>query len=96
MCFILDIIISRTQVASRGRGGNTNCCFKAKGVDTKSETSHTANGISRKVKKDVSGKPIRRMGDQSFLCRQRVPLVISKRFAVALSRVTIRKRCLKL
>ena len=41
MFFILDIIISLTQVASRGRGGIQSCCFKAKGVDTKSETSHT-------------------------------------------------------
>ena len=57
--------------------------------------SHTANDISRKVKKHVSGKPIRRMVNQSSLCRQCAPLVINKRFAVALSsrRVAIRKRC---
>ena len=52
--FILDIIISLTQVASRGRDGISSCCFKAKGVDTKSsETSHTVIDISRKVKKHV-------------------------------------------
>jgi hypothetical protein len=66
------------------------------GVDTKSETSHTANDILRKVKKHVPGNPIGRMGNQSFLCRQCAPLVIGKRFAVALSRVAIRKRCPKL
>jgi len=61
--FVLDIIIiSLTQVASRGISGIPSCCFKAKGVDTKSETSHAVNGISRKVKKHISGKPIRRMG----------------------------------
>jgi hypothetical protein len=49
------LIISLPRVASRGRGGNPNCCFKAIGVDTKSETSNTANDISRKVKKHVSG-----------------------------------------
>jgi hypothetical protein len=100
MSFVLYIIISLTQleVASRGRGEIPSCCFKAKGVDTTSETSHTANGISRKVKKHVPGKPIRRMGNhQSSLCRQSAPLVTSKRFAVTLSRsVAIRKRCPKL
>ena len=65
-------------------------------MDAKSETSHTANDISRKVKKHVPGKPIGRMGNQSSLCRQCAPLVISKRFAVALSRVAIRDRCPKL
>ena len=92
MSFVLYIIISLTQleVASRGRGEIPSCCFKAKGVDTTSETSHTANGISRKVKKHVPGKPLRKLGNQSSLCRQCAPLVISKRFAVALSRVAIR------
>ena len=48
-----------------------------KGVDTKSEASHSANDISRKVKKHVPGKPTRRMGNQSSLCRQCAPLVVS-------------------
>ena len=54
-------------------------------MDTKSESSHTADNISRKVKKHVPGKPIGRMGNHSSLCRQCAPLMISKRFAVALS-----------
>ena len=53
-------LISLTQVASRGRVGIPSCCFKAEGVDTKSETSHTADDILRKLKKHVSRKPIRR------------------------------------
>ena len=81
---ILDIISSK-QVASRGRGEIPSCCFKAKDVDTKFETSRTANDISRKVKGHVSGKPIRKMSDQSSLCRQCAPLVISTRFAVAVA-----------
>ena len=61
--------ISLTQVASKGRSGVPSCCLKAKGVDTNSEASHFANNISRKIKKHVSGKPIKRMGNQSSLCR---------------------------
>ena len=52
MFFILDIIISLTKVARRGRGGRggiPSCGFNTNGVDTKSETSQTANDISRKV-----------------------------------------------
>jgi hypothetical protein len=67
-----------------GACSERSCCFKAKGVDTKSETSHTANTILRKVKGHV---PVRRMGNQSSLCRQCAPLVISQRFAVAPSRL---------
>jgi len=52
--------------ASRGRGGILSCSFNAKGVNTKSETSHTVNDISRKVKKNVPGKPMRRMGSQKL------------------------------
>jgi hypothetical protein len=76
------LIISLPQVASRGRGGNPNCCFKAIGVDTKSETSNTANDISRKVKKHVSGKhgrynllPIYHKNESSqVLSQQHLPL----------------------
>ena len=57
-----------------------------KGVDTKSEASHSANDISRKVKKHVPGKPTRRMGNQSSLCRQCAPLLVTSQcLAVALS-----------
>jgi hypothetical protein len=54
----MENIISLSQVASRGRSRIPSCCLKAKAVDTMSETSHTANDISRKVKKHVPGKPI--------------------------------------
>jgi hypothetical protein len=57
MFLVLDIT-SLTQDTSRERGGIPVCCFKAKGVNTKSETSHTVN--DRKVKKHVPGKPIAR------------------------------------
>jgi hypothetical protein len=70
-------------------------CFKAKGVDTKSETSHTVNDISREVKKHVPGKPIRRMGKQRSLCRQCTPLVISVLLLRSIGWF-IRKRCPKL
>ena len=55
-CFILAIVISLTQVTSRGRGGFQSCCFKAKRVNTKSEMSRAAmSDILRKVKVHVSG-----------------------------------------
>jgi hypothetical protein len=41
-------------------------------------------------------EPVRRMGNQSSSCRHYAPLVISQRFAIALCRVAIRKRCPKL
>jgi hypothetical protein len=41
-------------------------------VDAKSETSHSADDISRKVKKHVPGKPIGRMGNQIELFVQAV------------------------
>jgi hypothetical protein len=72
---------SASHKSQVGEGGEVEfqvaSCFKAKGVDTKSETSHTVNDISREVKKHVPGKPIRRMGKQRSLCRQCTPLVIS-------------------
>jgi hypothetical protein len=46
MLFILDIIISFTQITGRGGGGVPCCGLKAKGVDTQSETGNTANDIS--------------------------------------------------
>jgi hypothetical protein len=61
-------------------------------VDAKPETSYNADNISRKVKKHVPGKPIGRMGKHSSLCRQCAPLVMSKRFAVALSRVGYQRK----
>jgi hypothetical protein len=61
-----------------------------------SETSHhTVNDILRKVKKYVSRKPIRRMGNQSSLCRHCAPLVISVLLLRSIGWF-IRKRCPKL
>ena len=52
MLFILDIIISLTQITQitgRGGPGVPYCGLKAKGVDTYSETRNTANDISWEV-----------------------------------------------
>jgi len=62
-------------------------------VNTKSETSCTANDIVRQVKKHVFGKVVRRMSDQSPFDRKNTPLVISRAFAVVLSRMSFRTRC---
>jgi hypothetical protein len=61
-------------------------------VNTKSETSCTANDITRQVEKHVFGKDVRRqMSDQSPFGRKRTPLVISSRaFAVVFSRKSFR------
>jgi hypothetical protein len=45
MRFILDIIISFTQITGRGGAGVPYCGLKAKGVDTQSETGNTARHI---------------------------------------------------
>jgi hypothetical protein len=45
MLFILDIIISLTQITGRGGAGVPCCGLKAKGVDTQYETGNTANDI---------------------------------------------------
>ena len=49
MLFILDIIVSLTQITGRGRSGAPCCGLKAKGVDTQSESGNTANDISWEV-----------------------------------------------
>jgi hypothetical protein len=55
-------------------------------VNTKSETSCTANDITRQVEKHVLVKDVRRMSDQSPFCRRSTPsLVISSAFAVVFS-----------
>jgi hypothetical protein len=58
MLSILDIIVSlsashKSQVGEEVEIQIVPRGFNAKGVDTKSETSHTANDILRKVKKHV-------------------------------------------
>eukprot|EP00983_Pelagomonas_calceolata_P050193 1141847-Pelagomonas_calceolata.AAC.1 len=45
MLFILDIIISRTEVTVWGRPAMPSCCLVAKGVNTESKSSHAANDI---------------------------------------------------
>jgi hypothetical protein len=51
-------------------------------VDTKSETSCTANDITRQVEKHVFGNDVRRMSGQSPFGRKSTPLVIGRAFAV--------------
>ena len=43
--FIMDIVISLTQITGRGGAGLPCCGLKAKGVDTQYETGNTANDI---------------------------------------------------
>jgi hypothetical protein len=61
MLFILDTIISLTQMTGRGGPGVPCCGLKAKGVDTQSETGNTANDISsgRSRKIDSEGQGCR-------------------------------------
>ena len=65
----------------------------APGVDTKSETSCTANDITRQVDKHVFGKDVRRMSDHSPFGRKSTLLGISRALAVVLSRMNFRMRC---
>jgi len=62
-------------------------------VNTKSETSCTANDITRQDEKHIIGKDERRMSDQSLFCRKSTPLVICRAFAVVFSRMSFRIRC---
>ena len=49
MLFILDIIISFTQITGRGGAGVPCCGLKAKGVDTQSKTGNTLDDTSWEV-----------------------------------------------
>jgi len=62
-------------------------------VNTKSETSCTANDIVRQVKKHVFGKVVRRMSDQSPFDRKSTPLVMGGAFTVVFSWMRVRIRC---
>jgi len=53
-------------------------------VGTKSEASHAANNVMRKIKKHVSRKGLWRMCDQGPPGREGTPLMVSGAFAVAL------------
>jgi hypothetical protein len=72
------------------------------GCYTKSDTSCTANDITRQVQEHVFGKDVRRMSDQSRLCRKKsTPLVISRAFSVVFSftcfRISVQhSKCLSL
>ena len=70
MLLILSII-SITQVTGGGITLIPCRCLKMQGVNTKSETSCTANDTTRQVEKHVFGKDIRRMSDQSPFGRKR-------------------------
>jgi len=61
-------------------------------VGTKSEASHAANNVARKIKKHVSRKGVWRMCDHGPTGREGTPLMVSGAFAVALS-IYIRIRC---
>ena len=95
MLFILDIIISFTQITGGGGSGVPHCGLKAKGVDTQSETGNTANGISWEVKEKFA-KVVGRKSSQSLFGGQCTPSVVSENFAVVLSWAAVRIGCLKL
>jgi hypothetical protein len=76
MLFILDVIISLTQITGRGGPGVPCCGLKAKGVDTQSETGNTVNDISWEVKEHVVGKAVGRTSIQSLFWGQCIPSCI--------------------
>ncbi len=78
-------VIITAQVTSRGGIVSPGHCFNWYGVGTKSGACYAANNVTRKVKKHVSGKDLRRMSDQGPLSWEGAPLVISGEFDVALS-----------
>jgi len=88
-----------TQVTSRGGIVSPGHSFKSLStrVGTKSEASHAANNVARKlplkIKKHVSRKGVWRMCDQGPLGREGAPLMGSGAFAVALLWMNIRIRC---
>eukprot|EP00983_Pelagomonas_calceolata_P028878 905419-Pelagomonas_calceolata.AAC.1 len=55
MLFILDIIISRTEVTVWGRPVIPSCCLIAKGVNMESKSSNAANDIMGEVMEHVFG-----------------------------------------
>jgi len=62
-------------------------------VGTKSEASHAADNVTRKIKKHVFRKGVWRMCDHGPPGREGAPLMVSGAFAVALSWMYIRIRC---
>ena len=79
MLLILDIISHHTVITQVTGAGNAliPCrCLKTQGVNTKSETSCTANDIMRQVEKHVFGKDVRRMSDLSPSCRKSTPFLV--------------------
>jgi len=62
-------------------------------VGTKSEASHAANNVARKIKKHVSRNGVWRMCDQGPPPpgKEGTPLMVSGAFAIALSWMYIRK-----
>jgi len=62
-------------------------------VGTKSEASHAANNVVRKIKMHVFRKGIWRLCDQGPPGREGATLTVSGAFAVALSWIYIRIRC---
>eukprot|EP00983_Pelagomonas_calceolata_P048376 1141025-Pelagomonas_calceolata.AAC.6 len=89
--FILDIIVSLTEVTLWGRPVIPSCCLIAKGVNTGSTSRHFANDIMGEVKEHVFGKTVGRMHNQGPVCCRSAPLVICQAFIVALSWVCVGK-----
>jgi len=67
--------------------------FNLQGVGTKSEASHAANNVTRKIKEHITKKGVWRMCDQGPLGREGTQLMVCGAFAVALSWVHIRIKC---
>jgi len=59
----------------------------------KSEASHTAINVAKKIEKHVFRKGVWRMCDQEPLGREGGPFMVSGAFAAALSWMHFRKRC---
>ena len=97
MLLILDIISHHTVITQVTGAGNAliPCrCLKTQGVNTKSETSCTANDIMRQVEKHVFGKDVRRrMSDQRPSGRKSTPFLISRVFVVVFSWMSFRMWC---
>eukprot|EP00983_Pelagomonas_calceolata_P125894 1161251-Pelagomonas_calceolata.AAC.1 len=82
MLFIQDIIISLTKVTVWGRPVVSSCCLIAKGVNTESKSSHSANDIMGEVKEHVFRKTVGRMHNRGPVCMRSAPLVIGQAFTV--------------
>jgi len=86
--FILDIM-SITQVTCRRGIVSPGHSFNSQSVGTKSEASHTANNVARKIKKHGLRKGVWRMCDHDPPGREGTPLMVSGAFAVAVNTIFV-------